>query len=80
MLEKSRAIVGTQQYITVENANVREKPNRDANVSGLVHKGEKIYIEDTYVEASNNIWCKVIYSENKTQKTGWISFNIISGN
>lgn len=80
MLEKSKAIVGTQQYITVENANVREKPNRDAKVSGSVHKGEKIYVEDTYVEASNNIWCKVIYSENKTQKTGWISFNIISGN
>ena len=80
MYEKSKAIVGTEQYVTVENANVREKPSRDADISGIVHRGESIYIEDTYVEGANSIWCKInYYSENKTYKSGWISYNIISG-
>lgn len=81
MYEKSKAIVGTEQYVTVENANVREKPSRDAKISGIVHKGDSIYIEDTYVEGANSIWCKInYYSENKSYTSGWISYNIISGN
>ena len=79
MFEKSKSIVGTQQHITVENASVRVKPNRDAKVSGNVHKGEKIYIQDTFVEGSKNIWCKISYKENEIQKSGWISYNIVSG-
>ncbi len=79
MFEKAKEMVGTQQEITVENANVRMKPNRGAKVLGSVHKGEKIYIQDIFIESFQNIWCKIRYEENKTQKSGWISYNIVSG-
>lgn len=80
MYEKSKAIVGTEQYVTVENANVRENPSRDSKVSGTIHKGESVYIEDTKVESSNSIWCKITYySSDKLYTSGWISYNIING-
>ncbi|MEG0249525.1 MAG: SH3 domain-containing protein [Peptostreptococcus sp.] len=80
MYEKSKAIVGTEQYVTVENANVRENPSRDSKVSGTIHKGESVYIEDTKVESSNSIWCKITYySSDRLYTSGWISYNIING-
>lgn len=80
MYEKSKAIVGTKQFVTVENANVRENPSRDSKVSGTIHKGESVYIEDTKVESSNSIWCKITYySSDRLYTSGWISYNIING-
>lgn len=80
MYEKSKAIVGTKQFVTVENANVRENPSRDSKVSGTIHKGESVYIEDTKVESSNSIWCRITYySSDRLYTSGWISYNIING-
>lgn len=80
MYEKSKSIVGTEQFIAVDSANVREKPNKEAKIKGTVHKGESIYVEDTFVEGGKNIWCKInYYSKNRKYNSGWISYNIING-
>lgn len=78
--EKSKSIIATEQYVTALKANVRENHDKDSNIMDNLEKGDIVYIEDTFIENSSRMWCKVTYfSNNNRYITGWILFDTLDG-
>lgn len=73
--EASAMIKDSYETITAKNSNLRNAPSKDASIVKTLQKGTEVYIEDTYVESVDRIWCKVSYDG----ATGWISYNTMNG-
>ncbi|MBC2576220.1 SH3 domain-containing protein [Peptostreptococcus canis] len=80
LYDKSKSIVGTEQFITSIKANVRKEPSRESEIMDNLEKGDSVYIEETHIESDSRIWCKITYSSSKNKYTaGWISYNTLNG-
>ena len=72
--EYSQAIIGTNQSITSGSAYVRTGPSKSSSVITSIDRGSTVYVEDTYVESADRIWCKVSFGGT----VGWISYNTMN--
>lgn len=78
--EKSRAMIGTEQYVVTNTANIRSRHNINAPVIDTVKKGVGLYIEDTFLDKKEGFWCKVTYySDRDEYVSGWISYTTLKG-
>lgn len=66
----ANAITGTYQYITSSQANARSGPSKSSPVLTTLYRGDSVYVQSTYVESEQRIWCKTDY--------GWISYNTMN--
>lgn len=72
--EYSQSIIGTSQSITSGAANVRNGPSKSSAIITSIDRGSTVYVEDTYVESADRIWCKVSFGGT----VGWISYNTMN--
>lgn len=64
------SLVGTFNYVTSSNANVRSGPGFSYPIIYNLSKGDSVYISDTKY-ADERIWCNI--------GDGWVSINTING-
>lgn len=68
------SLIGTNQIIISEEANLRQAPTLNSDIITVIGRGSSVYISDTKVESSNRIWCRTMddYGD------GWISYNTMN--
>lgn len=80
LLQLSKSIIGSEQYVTAVKANVRENHDKNSLITDTLEKGDMVYVEDTFIENSSRMWCKVTYFSTKNVSvTGWILSNELDG-
>ncbi|WP_164845504.1 SH3 domain-containing protein [Anaerosphaera multitolerans] len=75
MTKKAEALLNTFQKVVAEKANLRAEPSTDAKIITVLPTDSDLYIQETQIEGSERIWCKVEAEDAKTGEIfhGWIS-------
>ena len=63
-------IVNTYQYVTANQANVRQGPGKNYGVAYVLTQGTEVYVQDTSFDGTR-IWCNI--------GDGWISYRTLNG-
>lgn len=73
----ARPLIGSNQIIANTGASVYEKADKSSMYIWRLKPHTKVYIQDIFVYDVKNIWCKILYSDDKNYKSGWILYNNI---
>ena len=67
---ESRSLIGSWQVVRAGQANVRSGPGKGYSVLYILHRGDSVYVYDTYND-SVRTWCDI--------GDGWISYRTLNG-